>query len=106
MTTVVVGYDRSPDAQLALAWAGVLAAQVAGSEIHLVHALHMPPFPVYAAADTVSQVMERYEDSMRAAMEAEAAAVEAGGIPCRVYLRRWLAAETVLDQPVTRRRPS
>jgi nucleotide-binding universal stress UspA family protein len=99
---LLLAFDGSGDSRRAAAWAGAVAAARGGVEIDLVHALTLPPIPVGAWDRPVGELLERHEHDMRALAERELAALEAAGVPTRLFLRRWLPVDTLLEHAIER----
>jgi nucleotide-binding universal stress UspA family protein len=96
-STVVVGFDGSDDAIRAADWA-VEVARRRNAAVHLVHALALPPIPLFDHHGwTVAELLERHEAEMRSRLEAERARLAARGIEVEVHLRRWLPVDTLLE---------
>jgi len=93
----VVGFDGSPDAQRALGWAAGLAAARPGTPIHLVRSVSLPPIPHHHADLTVGELLDRHERDARRELDEARGPLEARGIRVEIHLRRWLAAETVVE---------
>jgi len=95
--SVTVGHDGTAACRPALAWAEEVAAAHAGARLDLVHAVTLPPIPVQVGASTADELLARHEKEARAALEEERRRLAARGVDARVELRRWLAAETVIE---------
>jgi len=95
--TVVVGFDGSDDAARAADWAAEVARE-RGATVHLVHALALPPIPLFDHHGwTVAELLDRHEAEMRVRLDAECARLAARGVAVSVHLRRWLPVETLLE---------
>lgn len=97
MPTLVVGFDGSADAQLALAWARALAKSVPGTQIHLAHALDLPAVSIPGGEETIAQLLEKHEQMMTKRLAEIGAELEAEEISAAVHIRRWFGAETILE---------
>ncbi len=98
---IVVGSDGSPDARRALAWALEVAALHAGTRVHLVRALGLPALPLSPPGTTVRDLLDSQEREADERLEVERAEAAARGVPAETHLRRWLAAETILEHATT-----
>jgi len=95
---VVVGFDGSPDARRAAAWAAALARARGGRALHLVHALALPAIPHHGYDHlSVGELLGRHEREMRERLEAERDLLAAEGLPVEIHLRRWLPVETLIE---------
>lgn len=99
---LLLGFDGSEDSCRAAAWAGAVAAARGGVEIDLVHAVSLPPIPVGAWDRPVGELLDGHEREMRRLAERELAALEAAGVPTRIFLRRWLPVDTLLEHAAER----
>lgn len=96
-STVVVGFDGSADAVRAADWAAGIA-RARGAPLHLVHALALPPIPLFDHhGATVAELLDRHEAAMRARLDEERARLAAGGLEVSVHLRRWLPVDTLVE---------
>jgi len=96
-SSIVVGYDGSPDAERALDWAAGAATRRPGTRVHLVQALALPPLPFGPAERTVEELLVAHESEARHRLEAASGRLATLGVPAEVHLRRWIPAETVLE---------
>lgn len=94
---IVLAFDDSPDALRACAWTRGVAAARGGARVDLVHAVALPVIPIGAWDTPVGELLERNEREIRTHAEREQAAFAAAGVPARVFLRRWLPVDTILD---------
>jgi nucleotide-binding universal stress UspA family protein len=99
---LLLAFDGSDDSRRAAAWAGALAAARGGVEIDLVHALTLPAIPLGGWEIPVGELLDRHEREMRDVVETERVALEAAGVPARVFVRRWLPVETLLEHAAER----
>jgi nucleotide-binding universal stress UspA family protein len=95
---VLVGYDGSPDAERAAAWAAAAARERPGTVLHLVRAQTLPPLPLGGSERTAAEILAAHEASERQELEAARDRFAAGGLAVEIHLRRWLAAETLLER--------
>lgn len=96
-SSIVVGYDGSPDAERALDWAAAAAGRRPGTRVHLVQALALPPLPFGPAARSVEDLLAAHEVDARHRLDAAGGRLATMGVPAETHLRRWLPAETVLE---------
>lgn len=96
-SSIVVGYDGSPDAERALDWAAAAATRRPGTAVHLTHALGLPHLPFGPGERTVAEVLAEHEQEARRRLDQASGRLASLGVPAEIHLRRWLPAETVLD---------
>jgi nucleotide-binding universal stress UspA family protein len=94
---VAVGHDGTDASRPALEWAEEVAAATPGARLDLVHAASLPPIPVQIGGFTVDELLDRHESEVRALLEGEQHRLAARGVESRVVMRRWLAAETLIE---------
>lgn len=95
---VLVGYDGSPDAERAAAWAAAAARERPGTALHLVRAQTLPPLPLGGTERTAVEILAAHEAGERRELEAARDRLATGGLAVEIHLRRWLAAETLLER--------
>ena len=94
---ITVGYDGSLDAGRAASWAGGVAAALAGTPVHLVHAISLPAIPPHHWQLSVEALLEQQETEIREQLAAERRALVERGVAGELFVRRWLPVETVLE---------
>jgi nucleotide-binding universal stress UspA family protein len=96
-SSIVVGYDGSPDAERALDWAAAAATRRPGTAVHLTQALALPPLPFGPSEHTVAELLATHEQEARHRLDAASGRLATLGVPAEIHLRRWLPAETILE---------
>ena len=94
---LVVGHDGSLAAAGVVAWAAAVAAARGGVRVDLVHAAALPPIPRHDFDLDVSALLDLHEKEARGVIADAVRILDAHGLPSRVVVRRWLAAETLIE---------
>ena len=95
---VVVGFDGRQDGHRALAWARDFALASPGTALDLTHALALPALPMHSLHLPAEEIFAAAEREIRAQLDAAANALAAAGLTAEVHVRRWLPADTLLEQ--------
>jgi nucleotide-binding universal stress UspA family protein len=95
---LLLAFDGSDDSRRAAAWARAVAAARGDVEVELVHALTLPPIPVGGWEIPVGDLLDRHESRMRLLADGELAELDAAGVAATVFVRRWLAVDTLLER--------
>lgn len=94
---LVVAYDGSADADVALEWAMKSVAAQDGVTIHLLEALGLPPMPQQPWMTPPEELLADSERLAWERLEAQGAVIRKRGIAAQLHLRRWLPAESIVD---------
>ena len=95
---IVIGFDGREDGHRALAWARALALQAPGTVLHLTHALALPAVPMHSLHLSAEEIFSAAEREIRGRLDAARAELAAAGIAAEVHVRRWLPADTLIEQ--------
>ncbi len=95
---IVIGFDGREDGHRALAWARALALQAPGTVLHLTHALALPAVPMHSLHLSAEEIFRTAEREIRGQLDATRAELVAAGIAAEVHVRRWLPADTLIEQ--------
>lgn len=100
MRVLVIGFDGSADSRRALDWACALGRGQDGLELLLVHALGVPTLFGRSSAQAFATLLDEHEALWQARLDREVEALGAAGFRARGLVRRWLPAETLVEQAV------
>jgi nucleotide-binding universal stress UspA family protein len=94
----VIGFDGREDGHRATRWARGLALDSPGTVLHLTHALALPAVPMHSLDLSAEEIFAAAERQIREQLEAARAELAAAGVAAEVHVRRWLPADTLLEQ--------
>ena len=94
----MVGYDGREDGRRALRWARAVALGSPGVVLHLTHALALPAVPIQALHLSAEEILAAAEREIRQELESVRSELLAAGLAVEVHVRRWLPADTLLEQ--------
>lgn len=100
MRVLVIGFDGSADSRRALDWACALGRAQDDLELHLVHALGVPTLFGRPSAQAFATLLDEHEAEWRATLDREVEALRVAGFRALGLVRRWLPAETLVEQAV------
>lgn len=95
---IVIGFDGREDGHRALAWARSYALASPGTVLDLTHALALPAVPMHSLDLSAEEIFAAAERQIRAELDAARAELVAAGIEVAVHVRRWLPADTLIEQ--------
>ncbi|MEO7975160.1 MAG: universal stress protein, partial [Thermoanaerobaculia bacterium] len=95
---IVIGFDGREDGHRATRWARAVALASPGTVLHLTHALALPAMPKHALHQSAEEILAAAERDIRSELDTARAALVADGLAVEVHLRRWLPADTLIEQ--------
>ncbi len=95
---IVIGFDGLEDGHRATRWARGVALASPGTVLHLTHALALPAMPMHSPEFSAEEILSHAERAMRSELESVRAELTAAGITVEIHIRRWLPADTLIEQ--------
>jgi nucleotide-binding universal stress UspA family protein len=94
----VIGFDGREDGRRAASWARGAALGAPGTVLHLTHAVALPGVPMHSLHLSAEELLTAAEREIREKLEAARAELAADGLTVEVHVRRWLPADTLIEQ--------
>ena len=95
---IVIGFDGREDGHRALRWARAYALATPGTVLDLTHALALPAVPMHSLDLSAEEIFAAAERQIRGQLDAALAELVAAGLTAAVHVRRWLPADTLIEQ--------
>lgn len=98
---IVIGFDGREDGRRATLWARGTALGRPGTVLHLTHAVALPAVPMHGLHLSAEELLAAAEREILEKLESVRGELVADGLAVEVHVRRWLPADTLIEQAET-----